>query len=90
MMADTEPAPPTPAANRNQRIAWLMVVARLPRDPRFQRAVIMLTIGAAALVSLARNNAAASRARLAAWDKRQQIRHLQTAQRKAKPDASEG
>jgi hypothetical protein len=90
MMAETEPAPPAPAANRNQRMAWLMVAARLPRDPRFQRGVIMLVIGAAALASLARNNAAASRARLAAWDKRLQMRNLHTAKGKSKLDAPQG
>ncbi len=61
-------------------MAWLAVglaaAARLPRDPRFQRTVIVLAIGLAALSGLARDGQTTSLARLAAWDKKQQMRAL--------------
>jgi hypothetical protein len=86
MMADTQPALQS-RANRDQRLAWLAVglaaAVRLPRDPRFQRRVIVLAIGLAALSGLARNGQATSLARLAAWDKKQQMRAMRVVKGKA-------
>jgi len=85
-MADTQPALQS-RANRDQRLAWLAVglaaAVRLPRDPRFQRRVIVLAIGLAALGGLARNGQATSLARLAAWDKKQQMRAMRVIKGKA-------
>ncbi len=78
-MADTQPALQS-RASRDRRMAWLAVglaaAVRLPQDPGFQRRVIMLAIGLAALGGLARNGQASSLARLAAWDKKQQLRAM--------------
>ncbi len=85
-MADPRPALPS-QTSRDQRMAWLAVglaaAVRLPRDPRFQRRVIMLAIGLAALGGLARNGQATSLARLAAWDKKQQLRAIRVVKGKA-------
>ncbi len=58
--------------NRNAVVAviGLAAVARLPLDKGAQRTALGLAIGLAAVASLARENQAASLARLAAWDQR--------------------
>jgi hypothetical protein len=58
--------------NRNAVIAviGLAVVARLPLDKGVQRTALTIAIGLAAAASLARENQAASLARLVAWDQR--------------------
>jgi hypothetical protein len=58
--------------NRNAVIAviGLAVVARLPLDKGVQRTALTIAIGLAAVASLARENQAASLARLVAWDQR--------------------
>jgi hypothetical protein len=86
MMADTEPARQS-RTSRENHMAWLLVglaaAARLPRDPRFQRRLIMLAIGLAAAADLARNSESASLARLLAWDRRQQMRALRAVKRQS-------
>ena len=58
--------------NRNAVIAviGLVAVARLPLDKGAQRTALTIAIGVAAVASLARENQAASLARLVAWDQR--------------------
>ena len=85
-MAGKQPAVQS-RASRDQRMAWLVVglavAVRLPRDPRFQRRVIMGAIGLAALGGLAHNGQATSLARLVAWDKKQQMRAMRVVKGKA-------
>jgi type II secretory pathway pseudopilin PulG len=49
------------------------------RSRQFRELVIIGVIGAAALAGLARENQARARARVAAWDQRQHLRHQRTA-----------
>ena len=93
-MAVTESARQSGAVSRKRRTAMLVVglaaVARLPRDPRFQRKVIVLVVGLAAAARLAQNGHTNSLARLAAWDRRQEARILRTVKGKAKLDVPKG
>jgi hypothetical protein len=67
------PAPQSPAVSRQQGTVWLGVglatVAHVLRSRRFHVQVIIGVIGLGALVRIARENQAATLARLAAWDK---------------------
>jgi hypothetical protein len=87
-MAVTESPRQSDAASRNRRTIMLAVglaaVTRLPRDRRFQRNVIVLVVGLAAAARLAQNGQTNSLARLAAWDRRQQVRLLRTVKGKEK------
>lgn len=88
MMAVTESARRSEAAGRKRRTILLAVglaaVTRLPRDRRFQRNVIVLVVGLAAAARLAQNGQTNSLGRLAAWDRRQQVRLLRTVKGKVK------
>ena|SRR5579863_1528995 len=67
------PAPRPRAANRQAGVVWLGVglatLAHVLRSRRFRVQVIVGVIGLGALVRIARENQAATLARLAAWDK---------------------
>ena len=67
------PAPQSGAVSRQQGAVWLGVglatLAHVLRSRRFHVQVIIGVIGLAALVRIARENQAATLARLAAWDK---------------------
>src|SRR5579863_7277040 len=64
---------PRPRANRQAGVVWLGVglatLAHVLRSRRFRVQVIVGVIGLGALVRIARENQAATLARLAAWDK---------------------
>jgi len=55
-------------------VIGLALAARLARDSRSYEHVIMVVIGAAAMAGLAEASRARSFARLAAWDKRRNLR----------------
>ncbi len=57
----------------------LAAVAHLPRDSHSQQHAIMLVIGLAAVAGIGRDN----QARLAAWDKRRNLRYLRTVKARA-------
>jgi hypothetical protein len=57
----------------------LQALLNLLRSPKFQRNVITGLIGLAALGRLSRENRTRSFARLAAWDKKQHLRHQRNA-----------
>ncbi len=63
------------AARRRRRRAWFMVVLAVLRTPGFHEAVIVAVIALAAAAGLAKENQARALVRLAAWDKRQAVRH---------------
>jgi hypothetical protein len=75
-----EPTRQSLVTSRQRKVVMIVIglvaAARLPLDRRFQRRVIMIVIGLAAAAGLARNGQAVSLARLAAWDKQQQLRNL--------------
>ncbi|HUK73316.1 MAG TPA: hypothetical protein VLW50_31960 [Streptosporangiaceae bacterium] len=84
----SQPAPQPRGAGAGKRIAVVMIglaaVARLPASSRTQQHAIMFAIALGAAAGLARDSQASSRARLVAWDKRQQQRHLRTVKAQAK------
>jgi hypothetical protein len=71
------------AASRNHRRVMLRIGLGLLLSRPFHELVIAAVIGLAALVGLARENQARTRARLGAWDKGQNLRYQRTA--KARP-----
>ena len=71
------------AARRNHRGVLLRIGLGLLLSRPFHELVIAGVIGLAALAGLAGESQARSRARLAAWDKRQNLRYQRTA--KARP-----
>jgi hypothetical protein len=70
-------------ASRGHRLIVLGIgleaFLNLLRNPRFQRNVITGLIGLAALARLSRESQARSLARLAAWDKKQDLRRQRNA-----------
>ena len=70
-------------ASREHRLImlgiWLEAFLNLLRSPRFQRNVITGLIGLAALARMSRESQARSLARLAAWDKKQDLRRQRNA-----------
>jgi hypothetical protein len=70
-------------ASREHRLIMLGIgleaLLNLLRNPRFQRNVITGLIGLAALARLSRESRARSLARLAAWDKKQNLRRQRNA-----------
>ena len=73
-------APRSRVASRNHRRVMLRIGLGLLLSRPFHELVIGGVIGLAALAGLARENQARTRARLAAWDKRQDLRYQRTAQ----------
>ena len=89
MTAQTEPTRQPQPANRKRHAVIIAIglatAGRLPRDPGFQRDVIVVAVVLAALIGMARNGRNASFARVAAWDARQKARAVHTAAGKKKP-----
>ena len=89
MTAQTEPSRQPQPANRKRRAVVIAIglatVGRLPRDPGFQRLVIVAAIILAAVIDMARNGKNTSFERLAAWDARQKARAVHAATVKKKP-----
>ena len=83
MTAPTEPTPQSWPANRKRQAVIIAIgvtaIGRLPRDPGFQRGVIVAAIVLAAVIGMARNSKNASFERLVAWDARQKARAVHTA-----------
>jgi len=73
-------APRSRVASRNYRRVMFRIGLGLLLSRPFHELVIAGVIGLAALAGLARENQARTRARLAAWDKRQDLRYQRTAQ----------
>jgi hypothetical protein len=71
------------AASRSRRRVMLRIGFGLLLSRQFHELVIAGVIGLAALAGLARENQARARTRLAAWDKRQNLRYERTV--KARP-----
>ena len=63
------------AAARNHRSVMLLIGLGFLRSRLVVELAIAGAVGLAALAGLARENQARTRARLAAWDKRQNLRH---------------
>jgi len=77
----SEPAGQSRVASRRRVLMFVIVpaaVARLARDSRSQQHAIVLVIGLAAAARLARHGQAGLLSRLAAWDKRRNVRHLRS------------
>jgi hypothetical protein len=70
-------------ASRKYRSVMFRIGLGLVLSRPFHEVVIAGVIGLAALAGLARENEARTRARLAAWDKRQNLRYQRTV--KARP-----
>ena len=76
-------APRSRVASRKYRRVMFRIGLGLVLSRPFHEVVIAGVIGLAALAGLARENQARTRARLAAWDKRQNLRYERTV--KARP-----
>ncbi len=83
MTAPTEPTPQSWPANRKRQAVIIAIgvtaIGRLPRDPGFQRLMIVAAVVLAAVIDMARNGKNASFERLVAWDARQKARAAHTA-----------
>jgi hypothetical protein len=82
-VAASGPARQRRAANGHHRVITLGIeldaVAHFLRSRRFHEHVIVGVIVLAALASMARENQARTRARVAAWDRRRNLRYQHTA-----------
>lgn len=83
----SRPAGQPRAPRRHRRLVMLRIglagVASLLRSPKFHESVIVGVIGLASLARAARENQARTRARLAAWDKKQAMKQGTTTARPA-------